>query len=120
MTLTIIQLASFVADWNGQRLTDEDLQALEQLLLKRPGAGPVVPGTGGLRKMRFAPKSRGCGKSGGNRIIYAYFDRYSRIYLILMYGKNEQANLTAAEKKECRRLIGEIEDALDDESEDDL
>lgn len=68
----------------------------------------VVAGTGGLRKMRFAPPSRRTGKSGAFRVIYGYFPQFAHVYLILIYGKNEQDNLTADEKSACRGLIAEI------------
>jgi hypothetical protein len=69
------------------------------------GAGAVVAGTGGLRKMRFAPPSRHVGKSGAFRVGYTYFQTADAIFLLAIYPKNEQANLTAAEKAEARSLI---------------
>jgi hypothetical protein len=105
MRLTFVQLPRFAARWAQLRLTDDDLQALEQMLLHNPEAGAVVAGTGGLRKMRFAPPSRHVGKSGAFRVGYAYFRTADAIYLLAIYSKNEQANLTPAEKAEARKLI---------------
>jgi len=105
MRLTFVQFARFAARWNQLRLTDEDLQALEQALLSNPDRGAVVPGTGGLRKVRFAPPSRHVGKSGAFRVGYAYFRTADAVYLLTIYSKNEKANLTAAEKAEARSLI---------------
>jgi hypothetical protein len=118
MRLTIVQLPSFVSDWRRHRLKDEDLQALESMLLAGPDAGAVIAGTGGVRKIRFAAPSRGGGKSGGFRVIYAYWDRFARVYLILIYGKNEQSNLTASEKAACREIVRNIEASLADEPEE--
>lgn len=59
MLLTFGQVATFVADWQHLDLSDEDLRSLEALLLRDPEAGKVIPGTGGARKVRFAPKSSG-------------------------------------------------------------
>ncbi len=61
-------------------------------LALHPKSGDEIPGTGGVRKMRFA--SRGRGKSGGVRVIYYFFDEQNPIYALLLYGKNEQVNLT--------------------------
>jgi hypothetical protein len=57
MKLTLVQLPLFSDKWRRMKLGDEDLQALEYLLIQNPAAGAVVPGTGGLRKLRFAPPS---------------------------------------------------------------
>ena len=52
-------------------LSDEEFDALQQALMARPQAGDVIPGAGGLRKLRFADRRRGKGTRGGLRIIYA-------------------------------------------------
>jgi DNA-binding transcriptional regulator YiaG len=62
MRLTLIELSPFVAKWSKMRLNDEDLRALESLLIANPEAGAVIPGTGGLRKLRFAPSTWHTGK----------------------------------------------------------
>jgi hypothetical protein len=105
MQLTFIQLSRFAARWSQLRLNDDDLRALEKLLLRNPEAGAVVAGTGGLRKVRFAPPSRHIGKSGAFRVGYAYIRVASAVYLLAIYPKNEQANLTAAEKAEARKIV---------------
>lgn len=60
-------------------------------------AGDEIPGTGGVRKLRYA--IRGRGKSGGVRVIYYFFDEVNPVLALFLYGKNEQANLTPAERK---------------------
>jgi hypothetical protein len=105
MQLTFVQLSRFAARWARLKLTDEDLQALEHVLLRNPDAGAVVSGTGGLRKVRFAPPSRHVGKSGAFRVGYTFFRSADAIYLLAIYPKNEQANLTLAEKEDIRKLI---------------
>lgn len=105
MHLTFVQLARFESRWARLKLTDEDLRALEQVLLRNPEAGAVVPGTSGLRKVRFAPPSRHVGKSGAFRVCYIYFRMAQAVYLLAIYPKNEQANLTSQEKAAARQLI---------------
>ena len=73
--------------------------------MRNPEAGAVVAGTGGLRKVRFAPPSRHTGKSGAFRVGYAYFRVASTVYLLAIYPKNEQANLTSAEKADAKKII---------------
>lgn len=86
-------------------LTDADLQALETLIMQRPDAGAVMQGTGGLRKIRFAPPSWHTGKSGATRVCHIVFAEAEICYLVMVYPKNVQPNLTAIEKKTARQLI---------------
>ena len=106
--LTFGQVASFVADWKRLRLTDEDLQALEALIMERPEAGVVMHGTGGLRKVRFARPSWRTGKSGATRVCYVLLSEIDQCYLIALLAKNEQSNLNAAQKAAARKLIATI------------
>src|ERR1700722_15565615 len=105
MKLTFIQPSSFVTDWRRLGLTDEDLQALETELMERPSAGPVMKGTGGLRKVRFAPPSANRGKSGAMRVCYIMFSSAGCCYLLAIFPKNEQANLSDADKAMWRKWI---------------
>jgi hypothetical protein len=99
------QPASFVADWYRLGLTDDDLRALERAILDRPEIGKVMAGTGGLRKMRFAPPSRHVGKSGAMRVGYLWVADLARIYLMVIFPKNEKDNLSPAERQYFRKWI---------------
>jgi hypothetical protein len=112
VTLTIAQTATFAALWRHWRLTDEDLQALERQLMANPSVGPVMRDTGGVRKARFAPPSLHAGKSGAFRVCYLYFPRHATICFVLLFPKNQQPNLTPAQKKTCAALSTEIQAAL--------
>ncbi len=105
MRVTLIQLAGFVAKWRRAGLTDEDLQALEATLEARPTAGPVMAGTGGVRKLRFAPPSRNTGKSGAMRVAFAFFPVANTVYLLSLLAKNEQENFTAEQKAAMRAAV---------------
>ena len=108
MTFTFLQLSRFVARWKQLGLTDEDLQALESLIRDHPDKGAVMQGTGGLRKSRFAPPSWHTGKSGATRVLYVVFVDSSYCYLFNIFAKNEQPNLSAAEKAEARKAVNEV------------
>jgi hypothetical protein len=84
-------------------LTDEDLRLLQVSLLLKPDQGKVIPGGGGLRKMRWALPGRG--KSGGARVIYFWFVAQSVIYLLSIYAKNEQEDLTPEQLKLLRKTV---------------
>jgi hypothetical protein len=110
--LTFIQAAAFVAEFRRLRLTDEDLQNLEQMLIENPLSGKVMPRTGGVRKVRFAPPSRGTGKRGALRVCYAWFPAHSTIGLFLVYPKSERDTLTADDEAVCRQLVRRMQEAL--------
>lgn len=101
------QMSGFVAAWKRLGLTDEDLQALEQQIMENPDSGSVMSGTGGIRKLRFAPPSMHTGKSGATRVCYAViFDDVC--YLFTIFPKNQMPNLSAADKAALRSLIADI------------
>jgi hypothetical protein len=81
--------------------------------MEQPLGGKVMRNTGGVRKTRFAPPSRGFGKSGAYRICYVYFPAHEMVFFLLLFAKNEQPNLTTAQEKVCRLLIKQIQQSLD-------
>jgi hypothetical protein len=105
MELTFVQLSGFAREWRHWRLSDDDLRALEAMLLENPDAGAVVPGTGGMRKVRFAPPSRRSGKSGAYRVGYAFFRAADTVILVTIFAKSDKGNLSAAEKAHVKRII---------------
>lgn len=105
MKLTFAQTAPFVSKWRRLGLTDEDLQELERRIMDRPDIGQVMRGTGGVRKMRFAPPSWHSGKSGATRVCYVVFVEAETCFLFTFFAKNEQPNLSAADSAELRKLV---------------
>ncbi|MBK8247522.1 MAG: hypothetical protein IPK85_09020 [Gemmatimonadetes bacterium] len=86
-------------------LDDATYRALQLALLLRPEQGPVLVGSGGLRKLRWGTGDRG--KRGGVRVIY-YWDAPSEtFYMLYLYAKNEQGDLTPAQLKLLRRIVEE-------------
>ena len=77
-------------------------------MLRNPEAGPVIQGTGGIRKARIADPGRGKGKRGGYRVIYLDLPRVERIYLLALYDKNEKDDISPNEKRILRALVGEL------------
>lgn len=82
---------------------DDEYAQFQRQLADDPEAGDLIPGTGGLRKIRMAAK--GHGKRGGARVIYYYFTSASQIALLLAYAKNEAEDLTATQKKALKQVI---------------
>lgn len=108
MRFTFIQPASFVADWKRLGLSDDDLRTLECEIMARPDVGAVMRGTGGLRKMRFAPPSTRAGKSGATRVCYVAFTDLAKVFLLAIFPKNEKANLTSAERNHFARWVAAL------------
>lgn len=86
-----------------QLLNDEEYRLLQTELVKRPDAGVVIPGSGGLRKIRWY--SHGHGKRGGARIIYYWAVSKEQLLLLLIYPKNVQDDLTSAQLKALRQIV---------------
>lgn len=74
-------------------------------LLERLESSPVIPGTGGLRKLRVSDAGRGKGKRGGYRVIYLDIPEMKRTYLLGLYGKGDKADLSQDEKKVLKGLV---------------
>jgi hypothetical protein len=72
-------------------LDDDEYAALQQFMTENPEAGELVPGSGGVRKLRW--KRAGIGKRGGLRVIY--FVRYQpeELWLLTLYAKSKQENI---------------------------
>jgi hypothetical protein len=96
MLPTIVETSAF-ARKAEKLLTADEHDDLMLYLSRYHAAGDEIPGTGGVRKLRYAVGSRG--KSGGVRVIYYFFDEMNPLLALFLYGKNEQGDLTPKEKK---------------------
>jgi hypothetical protein len=112
-SLRFIHLRLFDQEWAGLGLSDEDLRSLQNAIAAAPTQPPVVSGTGGLRKIRFAEAGSGRGKSGAHRIGYAYFAKYRTIVLVTVWSKSERADLSRADHNSIARVLQEIEQLLE-------
>ncbi len=74
-------------------------------VVRDPEAGAVIRGTGGIRKIRWAPKGRG--KSGGTRVIYYWYRPGETILMLLAYSKNRQQELTSGQRRTLRHVVEE-------------
>lgn len=73
--------------------------------MAQPEAGDVIPGTGGLRKLRFADRRRGKGTRGGLRVIYFHWSAGQQFRLFTLYDKNEATDLTAGHRRILKKAI---------------
>lgn len=90
-----------------ERFWDEETQIeFKNYIGVNYDAGDIIPGTGGIRKIRW--QANGHGKRGGVRVIYYIYNERHPIYLLYAYPKNEQVNLTEAEKKLFRAVAEQL------------
>ncbi|HXD43689.1 MAG TPA: type II toxin-antitoxin system RelE/ParE family toxin [Pseudolabrys sp.] len=89
-----------------QLLSEDEQDALIDVIAYEPTCGVVIPGTGGLRKLRVAVG--GSGKRGGARVIYYFYNEDFPVLLMTIFAKNERADLTERQKKASIRYAGEF------------
>lgn len=94
--ITVAETQAFAR--SAEKIWSEDERAeLVDYLAHNPEAGDVIPGTGGVRKLRWA--RAGSGKRGGARVVYFYYRPDCPLYLLLAYAKAQATDLSADEKK---------------------
>ncbi|WP_455194109.1 type II toxin-antitoxin system RelE/ParE family toxin [Eubacterium ramulus] len=108
MIRTFIEVPLFSKRWKEIGLGEEELRKLQIMLLKDPESGPVMEGTGGIRKVRYPLENKG--KSGSVRVCYTDFAEYEVIYLITAFEKKEQDNLTNEEKSVLKKLVKSLKE----------
>lgn len=87
-----------------EKLVNLDEYRLLQIeLFHRPRTGDVIPGSGGIRKMRWGFGSQG--KRGGLQILYYFIDDDELIYMLLAYKKSRQEDLTSDQLKKLKKLV---------------
>ena len=87
-------------------LSDDEYAAMQQFLVVNPEAGDVIPGSGGVRKLRWGVAGRG--KRGGLRVIYFLRLRKDEVWMLTLYAKNVSDNIPA-------KVLRKIKEAIDAE-----
>ncbi len=100
---TFVETSEF-SRWQPRFLPDDACAELQRELVANPQKGDVMPGCGGLRKLRIADPKRQKGKRGGARVIYLHIPEADQFLMLDIYGKGEKDDLTPAERKDLRDL----------------
>lgn len=80
-----------------EALTDDEYRELQIYLAQYPDAGDVIPGSHGLRKLRW--KASGKGKRGGTRVIYYWVKQREVVLMLFIFKKNERSDLSKDQLK---------------------
>lgn len=102
MMLTFIE-TKFFTRLIGEYLSDDEYGALQAALVAHPEAGDVIPGSGGVRKLRWNVAGRG--KRGGIRVIYYLRSRQGQVWLLTVYAKNVAETIPAHVLKKIKEEI---------------
>jgi hypothetical protein len=102
----VAELPQFVRDAEAAGLTEDECSKIVETIAAKPLQGDEIRGSGGVRKVRFA--GRGKGKSGGYRVVTAYFGSDVPVYLLALLSKGERGNFNAAEIAGFRKLTSVI------------
>lgn len=105
----VIETPTYLSDAKSAGVTDEERAAIVLAIASDPAAGDVIPGTGGLRKVRIAGKGRG--KSGGYRIISYYAAADVPVFLLALVSKGQRADISQAERNVLRAVVATLAEA---------
>jgi hypothetical protein len=101
---TVVETPSYRSD--AERLFSQDeRKAVVDRLAADPACGVTIPGSGGVRKVRFGFGGRG--KSAGARIIYLFSGERLPVFVLAVFAKNEKADLSMAERNALARLVAD-------------
>lgn len=104
---TVVETPAYLVD--AERLfSSEERSAIIDRIAADPTCGVVIPGSGGVRKVRFGFGARG--KSGGARIIYFFSGESLPVFVLAAFAKNEKANLSMAERNALAKLVANMID----------
>jgi RelE toxin of RelE / RelB toxin-antitoxin system len=102
---TVVETPSYLA--NADRLfSPAERAAVVDRLAFDPACGVVVPGGGGIRKVRFGFGGRG--KSGGARVVYLFSGTDLPVFILAVFAKNEKANLSQVELNKLCKLVTQM------------
>jgi mRNA-degrading endonuclease RelE of RelBE toxin-antitoxin system len=86
-------------------LSDEEYRQLQLAIASQPAVGPILRGSGGIRKLRWSAQGRG--RRGGVRVIYYWAVAQDQILMLFIYPKNEQDTLSQEQLRLLKSIVEE-------------
>lgn len=99
--VTVVETPEFIRRID-KLMDDDERAALVLYLAGNPTAGDLIPGTGGVRKLRWGLEGRG--KRGGARIIHFFHNPHLPLFLLTAFAKNERTDISGADRNSFREL----------------
>lgn len=99
--ISVVETPEFLSA-TRKLMSDEERALLVDYLAYNPMAGDLIPGTGGVRKLRWGLEGRG--KRGGARVIYFHHDAGMPLFALTAFAKNERADLSPQDRNDFRQL----------------
>jgi hypothetical protein len=99
--ISVVETPEFLAA-TRRLMDDEERALLVDYLAQHPAAGDLIPGAGGVRKLRWALEGKG--RRGGARVVYYFHNESVPLFALTAYAKNERADLSQADRNGFRRL----------------
>ena len=102
----VVETRAYLSAADDVGMMEDERVAIVSTLSANPQIGDIMPGCGGVRKLRV--RKPGTGKSGGYRVITYYAGDTLPVFLLTVFGKTEKANLTKAERNALATLTGTL------------
>jgi hypothetical protein len=99
--ISVVETPEFLSATH-KLMSDGERALLVDYLAYNPTAGDLIPGTGGVRKLRWALEGRG--KRGGARVVYFHHDARMPLFALTAYAKNERADLSQRDRNDFHQL----------------
>lgn len=107
--ISVVETPEFLSA-TRKLMSDEERTLLVDYLAYNPTAGDLVPGTSGVRKLRWRLEGRG--KRGGARVIYFHHDADMPLFALTAFAKNERADLSRQDRNDFRQLTALLVEAF--------
>jgi hypothetical protein len=106
--ITVAETVVFVRQADALWTGDERFEFVD-FIARNPEAGDLIPGSGGVRKVRWG--RHGSGKRGGVRIIYFYHNPRMPLYLLMIYAKARRDDLSPDARRTVQGLVARLKEA---------
>lgn len=107
--ISVVETPEFLSA-TRKLMSDEERALLVDYLAYNPAAGDLIPGTGGVRKLRWGLEGRG--KRGGARVIYFHHDAGMPLFALTAFAKNERTDLSQQDRNDFRQLTALLAEAF--------